>query len=109
MNFEIVTTIEEVIGNNIQCKLNYTQDFVDYDEWVDGRYEDVEPLKDGLIESLENLIKEYKDITSIEATAFISDDDSYVYVDVTDTNYMFAMLPVGNNKKYRACFVNTVY
>jgi len=108
MNFEIEQTIEEVLRNGVKCTLNYTPDFVEYVNAVDGEYSDLEPFDEAILASLENLIYEYDISKEITATAFISDDDSYVYVKEMDVPYMLAVLPVGNNAKYRACLVASV-
>lgn len=109
MNFEIAKTVNAVIGDAVVCSLNYTPEFVEYDEMVDGNFPNLETFEDGILEGLENYVRENKVRGDIVATAFIADEDSYLYIDNDDTIYMLAVLPIGVGEKYRVAIVKEVY
>lgn len=109
MNFEIGKTINAVIGDATVCTLHYTPEFVEYDEHVDGLYDDLETFETGILNGLENLVREEKIKDDIVATAYIDDEDSYLYVNTTDTIYMLSVLPIGIEEKYRVGLVAKVY
>src|SRR5574343_1276167 len=101
MKFEVIKTAEETIGKNINCKLNYTHNFAVYDEYAADMYQNLEPFESSIFDSLENLVKENNINEDIEATAFIDDDDAYIYVDCMDRIYLLSVIPNGSNEKYK--------
>ena len=109
MTFEVAKTVKATLNDTVYCKLNYTHNFVVYDEYSSDMYQCLEKFEGGLLDSLENLVKENNIVEPIEATAFIDDDDAYIYVDAMDLIYPLAIIPVGNNEKYKLCIINSIY
>lgn len=113
MNFEVSKTLTEELFGGILCNLHYTQEFEDYCNEIDFESMDVQSFDDSIFDSMEVFIKEMrmkvKIGPEINVTAFLSEENSYVYIDATDSSYILAVLPVGNNYKYKACIVEKVY
>lgn len=109
MNFEIGKTIDATLWNGVNCKLNYTPEFIEYDEWVEGQFYDLEDFETGILTSLDAIAKKDNLTGDIVATAFISEDDSYLHLDVNDMVYMLSVLPVGTNDKYRLAAIAEIY
>ena len=110
MTFEVARTVTEYLWNGVKCNLHYTPEFVDYTEEIDGTMDELDTYENGIFDSMENFVRE-NDIVGgeINVTAFISEENTYVYIDTVDQVYILAVLPMGNGYKYRACIVNTAY
>lgn len=108
MNLEIAQTFEETYGG-ITYKVNVTDEVLNFVENVDFESESVETLFDSSCTILDNVHKRSNIIPNIaECSLYYNDGSLSIYINELDESFIMAIMPCGDNQKYRFVAVTDI-